>query len=795
MARGHGGASVRIFACLLLSAVCFAQTELTLEQAEQRSGADFSPTAEGREVQVRGQVVSKTVWALDSYYLPIEDKAEYGLLLQGTLAQLEAFQPGQWVTASGVIVRRGGLPVLQPKQIRKDGWETPPAAKRVAIGDLINIRYLGIVVSTEGKISGIGVNGGGDVITLTDRESQITVFLPRTRRDANSRAFARFSVGDQIRVQGIASQYCPLPPYDRYFQVLINDPAAVLMVQRGALIPPGLFLTAVAGLSLILAVWWLREHRMAAQRKTMRSLNSLSEEIIASSCPSEILKKLANVMPQISGATGVRLYAYNRRTRMLDRVVNSRDPEPLAVNIVTPVGPLPTGAALAFRNRTLLNIPDTRRSPFFKAGSKELPRSVMFVPMFAQNEVMGVLEVAHGEGIRYFTHEEQAATQHLANQVATSLKLQEQQSMREQLFRSEKLAATGQLISGVASELRSPLDSILGISKKLITHPEETMQSRDLQVLCAEAQRAAEIVARLVSFGKAEDSEAKQVEVNGVLTSLVRFREREWKSLGIGVKARISREPLYTLGAQGQLEQVFLNLLVHAEQFVLDTADKMISIDSNAIGRRLLVEFAYSVKNSEAVMDPLLNQTTDPNALGLAVSRGVVHSHGGDIRFSKPSARQCRFEVDLPLSMGGETRNGDGTKRQRTRQYTTMVVEPDAELCKQIVAALSAREHRVVPVASAEEGVDLVQRLRFDAVLCSMRLPGLNWVEFFERVRDQSNAFVLLTDGYDPALTRAFSGAEGFVLSKPLNETELDRVLTEVEERADHGVASATRRG
>lgn len=774
----------------IFAGLAFGQLELTLEQAGQRGGADFSPAAEGKEVRVRGQVTSRAVWAVDSYYVPIQDKNDYGLLLQGPLSQLDPLQPGNWIKVTGLIVKRGGLPVLQPRDIVLEGTEPPPQPKQVGIEDLNGFRYLGDVVTTEGRITSIGVNAGGDIISISEHDSQIAVFLPKTRRDSALNIFSRYNVGDRIRVTGIASQYSPLPPFDRYFQILINDPASVALVQRGALIPPFLLLTAVSGIALILGVWWIREHRMAEQRRAMRSLNALSEEIIAASCPGDILKKLAAVMPTVSGATSVQLYIYNRRTRMLDRVISAQNPEPFPVSVEAPVGALPTGAALAFRNRTLLNIPDTRRSPFFKAGAKDLPRTVMFVPMFTQGEVVGVLEVAHAEGIRYFTHEEQAATQHLANQVATSLKLQEQQSMREQLFRSEKLAATGQLISGVANELRSPLESILGISKKMLTRPNQLSPERDLQVLSAEAQRAAEIVARLVSFGRAEESEAKPVEINNLVSSLMRFREREWKSLGIDVRTRLSREPLHTTGAQGQLEQVFLNLLVHAEQCVLDTPEKSIQIDSSGIGKRLLVEISYGVRNSEDAVDPLSNRTAESSALGLGVSRGVVHNHGGDIRFLRPSGRMCRFEVDLPMASQGEASVREQRARPRNRQYTTMVVEPDAAHCRQIVAALSAREHRVIPVSTAEEGADLVQRMRFDAVLCSMRLPGLNWVEFFERVRPQVSAFVLLTDGHDPAFTRAFNGAEGFVLSKPLNEQELDRVLTEVESRADEAVVA-----
>ncbi len=98
---------------------------------------------------------------------------------------------------------------------------------------------------------------------------------------------------------------------------------------------------------------------------------------------------------------------------------------------------------------------------------------------------------------------------------------------------------------------------------------------------------------------------------------------------------------------------------------------------------------------------------------------------------------------------------------------------------------LSSRGHRAVPVNNAEEAIELAPRLRFDVAFCSVRLPGLNWVEFFEKVRREIGSFVLLTEGYDGDITRAFKGSDGYLLSKPINETELQKLLSTIEERLE----------
>jgi GAF domain-containing protein/CheY-like chemotaxis protein len=757
--------------------------KITIEQASSRSSPDLAPAYEGKLVQIEGQVLSKPVWAVESYYLALRDETGFGIVLQGPLSQLEGLAVGEVVEVQGRIRRRNGMPVLVPHDLHRTGKKERAQAVDVRPSDLSTFRYEGLTVVTEGRVTSTGESAAGELLTVADSRGSVSVFLPKLRRDDDA-ALDRVRVGDRVRIGGILVQDCPLAPYDRYFQVLAAGADSIVILESSNGIPSYLLLTALTVIAILLIIWWFRENRLAGFRRTMRTLNSLGEEVLAATSLSEILKKVETVVPSIANASGLYIYLYNKKTRMLEALRPGRGPAPPNINLDQPGTAMNAGVAMCFRNRTLLNIPDTRRSPFFKADPRsDVPRSVMFVPMFAQNELLGVLQVHRSESVRYFNSEEQAAAQHLANQLATSLKLQEQRTMREQLFKSEKLAATGQLISEVANELKAPVETMLVLSQITLRRNGQ-MNERDLQLLASESQRTAEIVARLISFGRNnEETSAKPVEVNTVLSGLFKFREREWKALGIKLTDRLGSEPIYVIGSQGQLEQVFLNLLVHAEQTVAETDEKAISASATLLGRRVLVDISYSARISSP--DPLADGQ-NALAMGLGVARSIVQSHGGDLRFERPSANTCRFNVELPRAEFGSSSSSNApsdSRKAAARKLTILLVEPDVSSQRQTVAAFGSRGHRVVPVKAPEEAQDLVQRVRFDVVACSSRLPGINWVTMYQHVQQHVDAFILLTDGVDASLAQAFSHGDGFFLTKPLQDVEIDRVLQAVSER------------
>ncbi len=567
---------------------------------------------------------------------------------------------------------------------------------------------------------------------------------------------------------------------------MAGSPVADLMLAAApeAMLPVRVWTSAAIAVTLTGLAWWRRERRVRAEHASQRILHGLAEDIIAAPTPAAIAEKLATVLPSVTQATSVNLYLYQRRTKSLERVPISAEPEPMAASVDSSPEGLVGAAVVCFRNRTMLHVPDVRRNPLVKVGTKTgLPRSAMFVPLYSQQEMLGVLEVSNARKTGFFRAEEQADVQHLANQAAAALRLQERHAMREQLFHSEKLAATGRLISGVASELNAPIGNIAKLAAALAAHAENPPSRADLVKLSGESHRASEIVSRLVSFAREDDPPPSIVDINEIAAGLFRFREPGWKTDGIQAQDRLSSEPAPVLGSRNQIEQVLLNLLVHAERRAAQSPAKTLYIHSSAIARKVLVEIGYSTTAEEETgADPFSAASlVGGNSLGLGVCQGIVRGNGGEIRF-RGGAGLALFELELPLAQDGAGSSAGSETRKPPRTLTVMLVDPDAATQKQLLGLLAARGHRGVPVAP-REAVDLAQRLRFDAVFWLLSPGGATWTEFYDTIRGQAPVFVLVSDGWDSTLAQRLEQNQSFLLARPVQEAEMDRILGEVEAR------------
>jgi signal transduction histidine kinase len=781
----------RIPSCptMILAALAFcattqaADTPLSLKEAAARNPPDFSPQHEGRSVIVSGQVSVRPIHiAPNIVHLGVQER-DRGLILETAGSMFDRLSPGDWVEAHGRVVERWGLPVVVVSKIATVSSGAPPWPVSLTPSDIQKLDRLGQLVVTEGQVIEAGSNFGGAYLRIGSSRSTLKVFLPNSNR-----GFAGFAVGEMVRVTGVAYQYCPTPPYVDQFELLIGDVKDVVRVNR-TLVQQIVALWPVLALPAIIGfLWWRREIRSRKQREMLRNIYKLGEEILSAASSPEILNKIALVVPKILHVTAAKLYIYDRGTKMLNL---AGEPSASGVSIDSPSGLVHTSAVTCFQNHTLLAIPDTRGHPFpptENQSASPLPCSILFVPMLAQGEPVGVFQVDNDREARNFSPDERAVAQHLANQMGLAIKLLQQRSFREQLSRSEKLAAVGRLISGVVNDLQTPLEAISSMADSALeqhTGP----PGHELLVIASEARRAAAIVTRLVSFVQPEHAQAEPVELNLLLRNLIKFREHEWKACGIQLRNLTKEKPLYVLGSQGQLEQVFLNLFVHAEQSLEEALEKRIMVRADMLANRVFIEIVYTAAlqratAAEGLAPPAHPPLGEAATLGLDVCRSIVAGHSGELRISS-SGNESRFEIEFPSIAPDRLAVQDPPldPAQPSRRWTALMLEHEEFVERKLVEWLSNRGYRVVPVRSSEVGLDLVQRMRFDVVFCSTHLTGLNWVEFFDRVRGRVGAFTLLAEAFSQDLSTHFRGEGRYVLHKPIEQTQFDRTMAAIEGR------------
>jgi two-component system, NtrC family, sensor kinase len=232
----------------------------------------------------------------------------------------------------------------------------------------------------------------------------------------------------------------------------------------------------------------------------------------------------------------------------------------------------------------------------------------------------------------------------------------ENMKLHQQLVRSEKLAALGQLVAGVAHELNNPLTGILGYSDLLAGEAGDEKSAKRVEKLGNEARRMKRIVDGLLRFGRQNTSRARLSVVSAALRDVLDLREYDLRKRSIHVEVHVEPALPPVKIAEDELKQVLLNILNNAIDAVWESEQKEIAIRAAVRSECVVIEFQDSgpgFTDKIRAFDPFY--TTKPvgkgTGLGLSICYGIVQECGGEITLANKTPDGACVMVEVPVAV------------------------------------------------------------------------------------------------------------------------------------------------
>jgi PAS domain S-box-containing protein len=231
-----------------------------------------------------------------------------------------------------------------------------------------------------------------------------------------------------------------------------------------------------------------------------------------------------------------------------------------------------------------------------------------------------------------------------------------EKKLEQQIIQSERLAAMGQMIGGFAHELNNPLTSILGLTELLLEDQKDTPAQKQLTMLQQQGRRAAEIVHNLTYFSRPPSPGKSPIQLSELVQRTLHLHAYSLRKNNITVDFIADATVPTVSGDPHQLMQVFLNLILNAEQAIREVHDKgTLRIRMGKGDGVSLVSFADDGPGIAAeilpnIFDPFYT-TKRPGrgtGLGLSISKAILREHGGNVEATSGPTGAV-FTVSLPV--------------------------------------------------------------------------------------------------------------------------------------------------
>jgi PAS domain S-box-containing protein len=375
--------------------------------------------------------------------------------------------------------------------------------------------------------------------------------------------------------------------------------------------------------------------------------------------------------------------------------------------------------------------------------------------------------------------------------------------LEQQLRQSEKLAALGRMISGVAHELNNPLTVIKGYLDLVIAHhPLSDGTKSDLEKVSHECDRAANLVKNFLDFARDVPTRREPVRINDLIQRLAELRKIELLLAGLDLDLELDPRLPLAMADPDQLHQVLVNLVTNAIQALVERENGprgKVRVTAAFVGGLIRISVE---DNGPGVPPELENRIFEPffttkavgtgTGLGLSIAHRILTDHGGRVYYHASPLGGAGFYLEIPAGTEGAAA-APARKRDEARQAARqagagariLVLDDEKHIAELLSEMLRLLGHDPTPCLSPVQALKVLEGGGYDLILSDFRMPVMNGQEFYERVREKdpklASRIIFLTGDMVSEETHGFlKGSGNSHLAKPFQLPALQLLIDQV---------------
>lgn len=374
----------------------------------------------------------------------------------------------------------------------------------------------------------------------------------------------------------------------------------------------------------------------------------------------------------------------------------------------------------------------------------------------------------------------------------------QQQQLRNKAEMSSRLAAVGEMAAGIAHEINNPLTGVIGFSELLLEREDLPDDIKaNLKIINDGSQRAKEIIKRMLTFARQTTPQMSRVNITELINHTLELRNYVLATANIKIVKDYDATLPWVVADPGQLQQVFLNLIVNAEYAMKKAHDKgILTIKTEELDGYVRI----SVKDDgpgmpEGIRKKLFQPfftTKEPGegtGLGLSLSLGIIQEHNGTIRAESEEGKGTTFIIELPIASDTDKIAEITPEAEPPRSVVkakVLVVDDEPSIRLLIKTILTQNGHVVEECDDPRKALEKLMATAYDVILLDIRMPGMSGIELYRNILtkrpDMALSVIFITgDTSDEATREYLSAHQTPYISKPFNrktlETKVDEIL------------------